>query len=112
MTKRISFIKSIGAKLMVIMLLVALIPVITLIFLGTTNTKKALEVNEFNQLQAIGTLKSIQINSFLERKFRDLEILSKEKHTLDAFDVLKKYHDAGGSNSDGSFNIKSAEYNK
>lgn len=112
MSKRISFIKSIGAKLTGIMLLVAIIPVLTIIFLGARNTKGELKYNEFNQLQTIGTLKSIQINSFLERKFRDIEVLSKERNTLDAFDVLKKYHDAGGSNSDGSFNIKSAEYNK
>ncbi|NQU51108.1 MAG: hypothetical protein HQ522_01070 [Bacteroidetes bacterium] len=112
MAKKISFIKSISAKLTLVMLMVALIPILILISLGIKNVRNVIEDNQFDHLQTIGTLKSNQITTFLERKFRDLGVLAKEKNTIEVFDKLKAFHDNGGGTSNGGFNVTSAEYNK
>ena len=64
------FLKSIGAKLTMMFLAVSIIPIAIIGTISNNSAGNALEDAAFNQLQSIGVLKSDQITSFLERKFR------------------------------------------
>ena len=104
--------KSIGTKLMLMFLAVSIIPIIIVGVLSNNNASKALEVSAYNQLESVGTLKSDLIVSFLDRKFRDMEILANAQDTHDAFELLYDYHDDRGAKSDGSFDVSSNKYKK
>lgn len=112
MKKQNLFFKSIGAKLTLMFLMVSIIPVVIIGFFSNNSARGALEDAAFNQLESVGTLKSDQITSFLERKFRDIEVLAKAQNTIEAFDKLKEYHDAGGATPEGPFNSGTAKYKK
>ncbi len=114
MKKKNLFLKSIGAKLVIMFLIVLLIPTVIIGFLSNNSARNALEDVAFNQLQSVGTLKSDQIISYIERKVRDMKVLSKEPATLDAFDKLNEYEadNITGTTSERSLTITSDIYNK
>ena len=112
MKKKNVFFKSIGTKLTAMFLIVAIIPIAIIGFMGNSSMENALEKSEYNQLEAVGTLKSDQIISFLDRKFRDMKMLSQATNTIDAFDMLKEFHDNGGALKNGSFDIENSKYKK
>ena len=104
--------KSIGTKLIVMFLAVSIIPIVIIGVLNNKNAGDALEESAFHQLQSVGNLKGDQIVSFLNRKFRDIELLAKAHNTVVAFDKLHEYHDDGGATPEGPFNSTSSEFNK
>jgi len=112
MKKKNLFLKSIGTKLTLMFLAVSIIPVAIIGFLSNNSARNALEDSAFNQLKSIGTLKGDLVTSFLERKFRDIEMLAKAHNTIDAFDKLKEYHDTGGATPEGPFNSGADRYRK
>ncbi|OQX79384.1 MAG: hypothetical protein B6D64_04960 [Bacteroidetes bacterium 4484_276] len=112
MKKKNLFLKSIGTKLTLMFLAVSIIPVAIIGFLSNNSARNALEDSAFNQLKSIGTLKGDLVTSFLERKFRDIEMLAKANNTIDAFDKLKEYHDTGGATPEGPFNSGADRYRK
>lgn len=91
-------------------LAVSIVPIIILGLFSSKIARNALEEGAFNQLESIGALKSDQVISFIDRKFRDLEILAASDNTIVAFEKLKKYHDTGGATLDDLFIIESARY--
>ncbi|OYT17113.1 MAG: hypothetical protein B7C24_04340 [Bacteroidetes bacterium 4572_77] len=112
MSKEKFALKRIGTKLIMMFLAVSVIPIIIVGMLSNNNAGKALEESAYNQLESVGTLKNDLIVSFLDRKFRDMEVLSNAQNTIDAFNLLQKYHDNGGAMNDGSFDVSSNRYKK
>ena len=112
MSKDTTFLKSIGVKLTFMFLAVSIVPIAIIGYISEEKSKEALEISAFNQLQSVGTIKGEQIFSFLNRKFRDLNMLTHAQNTLEAFDKLKAYHDAGGATPKGPFITVSAAYQK
>ncbi len=110
MSKKNFFSKSISVKLISMFLAVSIVPIIILGLLSSKIARNALEEGAFSQLESIGTLKSEQIISFIDRKFRDLEILAASDNTIVAFEKLKKYHDTGGATPDDLFITESVRY--
>ena len=112
MSKDTAFLKSIGVKLTFMFLIVSIVPLAIIGYLSQEKSKKALEKSAFNQLISVGTIKSEQITDFLDRKFRDLDMLAKARNTVEAFGDLKAYHDAGGATPEGPYDIASTNYQK
>ncbi len=112
MKRKKSFLQSIGTKLIIMFLAVSIIPIAIIGILSNKSASEALEVSAYNQLETVGHLKADQIVAFLERKIRDLEILSKEPITIDAFDKLNEYEAENivGMSMEGSF--QTDVYNK
>lgn len=114
MKRKKSFLQSIGTKLIIMFLAVSIIPIAIIGILSNNSARKALEASAFSQLESVGHLKADQIVAFLERKIRDIDILSKEPLTLEAFDKLNEYeaNDVIGTTSESSLTITSDIYNK
>ena len=112
MSKDTTFLKSIGVKLTFMFLAVSIIPIAIIGYLSEEKSRVALEKSAFNQLISIGTLKSELITDFLDRKFRSLDMLSKARNTVEAFEDLKAYHDCGGATPEGPYDIASTNYQK
>lgn len=97
MTKKLKF-KSIGVKMTTILVALAITSVTGLGLIVVRTANNAIESQVFNQLNAVGKLKSNQVFSFLERKFSDLKILSEDMSTAVAVNDLSAYFETEGSN--------------
>lgn len=75
-----------------------------------TYSKICLEKNYFRQLSAVNEIKRKQILGYLQDRSNDLNILAQSVDITDSFDKLKKYHDAGGGDPTGDYDISTAEY--
>ena len=104
--------KSISAKLITLFLIISIIPIIIIGIISNYSSHNALEKSAFEKLESIGTIKGDQIVSFIDRKFRDLEILSHAENTIKAFDKLHEYHDDSGANAESNFEVTTTRYKK
>jgi methyl-accepting chemotaxis protein len=77
-----------------------------------TYSKICLEKNFFRQLSAVNEIKRKQILDYLHDRSDDLNILAQSVDITSSFDKLKKYHDAGGGDPTGDYDISTAEYKK
>ncbi|PLW97855.1 MAG: hypothetical protein C0593_07340, partial [Marinilabiliales bacterium] len=107
--RKIQF-KGIGRKLTIILVIIAVFSIALTGVFSVISARSALKENEFDKLHAVGTLKTIDISNFLERKTRDLYMLSESQNTIDAYKKLNKYHDEGGALSNGMIDIHSERY--
>lgn len=77
-----------------------------------TYTKDCLEKNYFGQLAAVNEIKKKQVLDYIQDRSNDLNMLAQTVNIGNSFDKLKKYYDAGGSDSTGEYDISTAEYKK
>lgn len=75
-----------------------------------TYAKICLEKNYFRQLSAVNEIKRKQILDYLQDKSNDLNILAQSIDITNSFDKLKTYHDEGGGDPTGDYDISTAEY--
>jgi len=77
-----------------------------------TYSKNCLQKNYFRQLSAVNEIKRKQILDYLHDRSDDLNILAQSIDITNSFDKLKTYHDAGGGDPTGDYDISTAEYKK
>lgn len=77
-----------------------------------TYSKNCLQKNYFGQLSAVNEVKRKQVLDYLQDRRNDLDILAQSNDIINSFDKLKKYHDAGGGDPIGDYDISTAEYKK
>ncbi|MFP4022088.1 MAG: methyl-accepting chemotaxis protein, partial [Halanaerobium sp.] len=99
---------SLGYKLIFIMLAVSLIPLAILGFLTINQSSDALQTGNFDQLSAVRTIKSNQIESFLAERQGDITVLSNTPVIIEALNQFDQGFDEG-LNSEGYNNVQ-AEY--
>jgi len=75
-------------------------------------TAETLQQDAVNKLEAVQALKKAEIEDYFSRAFNDAHAIADSKDALDAFAMLKKYHDEMNTDSHGSLNIDSPEYEK
>ena len=75
-----------------------------------TYSKSCLEKNYFRQLAAVKEIKKKQVVDYLQARSNDLNILAQSVDISNSFDQLKKYHDAGGGDPTGDYDISTAQY--
>ncbi len=102
--------KSLMGRLVVLFVAGALVSVAVVASLSFYYSTSALEASAFNQLSAVNQIKKNQVLNDLKEKIADISILSGSDNIHAAFDLLKKYHDAGGGDPNGSYDIESKEY--
>lgn len=102
--------RSISSKLIAMFLIISIIPVIMIGILSYYTARNSLERFEYKQLESVGVLKTEQITNYLNNKFNELDVLSRSDDAFKSYQILKKYHDEGGSTPAGPFNIESARY--
>jgi len=112
MKKKNFFSKSISTKLITLFLAVSVIPIIMIGLRTNNSARKALEASALNQLESVGTLRKQIITDYLDRKITDMEILSHSQNTVDAFEVLHKYHHSQNTPDQGLFNTSTGEYSR
>jgi len=104
------FSRSLMGRLVALFLLAAIIPLGITAILSFYYSTEALKSAAFNQLSSIEEIKAHQILRFLNQRFNDLSILAKSRDIHKNFERLLAYHDAGGGNPNGPFNVNTPEY--
>jgi len=104
--------KRIMTKLISIFFLMSLVSIILITIIAYYYSRSSLEHAEFNQLESVCTIKQNQLISFLKERFGIIHILAESDNTKMAYDLLKKYHDSGGGDPDGLFDVNSKEYSE
>lgn len=91
-------------------LIASIIPILIIGILSINRTRNSMEELIYASLESSGIYHKEKIISFLEQKKNDLEILSIQKETVEAFAKLKTFHDTGGATPNGGFDIESIVY--
>ncbi|ETR73249.1 MAG: Methyl-accepting chemotaxis sensory transducer [Candidatus Magnetoglobus multicellularis str. Araruama] len=73
-------------------------------------SRNALQQAAFNQLAAVCTIKEKQIHDFIRNREGIVKILSESNDTKLAYDLLIKYHNAGGGDPNGPYDVHTAQY--
>ena len=104
------FTKSLTRQLITQFLLAALIPIALLSFITFYYSKAALKKETFGHLSAESENKKNQAIAYFKNQFNNIRILAESPGTKNAFNLLQAYHDAGGGDTNGSFDVNSKEY--
>ena len=104
------FSKSLMGRLVTLFLLAAIIPAVIVVVISFYYSEDALKEAAFNQLSSINQIKKNQIIAFLEEKMGDLSVLSKSSDVHKNFELLLAYHDAGGGDPNGSYDVNTKAY--
>jgi methyl-accepting chemotaxis protein len=104
------FLRSLMVRWVTLFLLAAVIPLVITALLSFHYSKRALKNAAFNQLSSIDEIKTNQVLTFLTESLAHLSMLSKSRDIHDNFELLLTYHDAGGGNPNGPYDVNSAEY--
>lgn len=110
MNTSIPFFKRIRTRISGLLVLIALISIGFTGALSILSARKSLMKNDLDHLHALGSLKGNEIKSFLDRKLQDLIILSGSQNTIDAYRMLKEYHDEGFATATGKFDVSTERY--
>jgi len=91
-------------------LLIAFISIAITTGISYYYSSKSLREAAFNELTAVSEIKKTQILNYINERLGDVSVLSELKDTVYAYGLLKKYHDAGGGDPNGEFDISSQAY--
>lgn len=104
------FSKSLMGRLVTLFLLAAIIPVVIVAVISFYYSERGLKEAAFNQLSSINQIKKDQITDYLREKMSDLSVLSKSSDVYKNFELLLTYHDAGGGDPNGPYDVNTKEY--
>jgi len=104
------FSKSLMGRLVALFVLGTLVSVAVVASLSFYYSTRSLKTAAFKQLAAVNEIKKQQVIDDFKEKVADISVLSASENIHTAFDLLKRYHDAGGGDPNGSFDVTSKEY--
>jgi methyl-accepting chemotaxis protein len=102
--------KRLMTRLISYFFIIAIMSILMISFITFYNSKHALQHAAFNELSAVCEIKQKQILSYLINREGIIKILSESDDTKQAYALLKKYHDAGGGDPNGPYDVHSKEY--
>ncbi|MCD6396675.1 MAG: methyl-accepting chemotaxis protein [Spirochaetaceae bacterium] len=100
---KVSFINSIGGKILIVFTLLTTATIIALALISLTRTSEALSDAASNQLAAIRAIKKTQIENFFAERMDDAIVLAENPFTHQAFKDLNAALDANGGVTSGNF---------
>ena len=100
---KVSFINSIGGKILIVFTLLTTATIVALALISLTRTSKALSDEASNQLAAIRAIKKTQIENFFAERMDDAIVLAENPFTHQAFKDLNAALDANGGVTSGNF---------
>lgn len=89
---KISFINSIGGKILIIFVSVSILAIGTLAVISAMASSKALKAAASHQLEAIGVLKSNQVRSLFNRILSDVEVVAGTQDVINSIESFILYH--------------------
>jgi len=104
------FSKSLMNRLVGLFFLTAVIPIAIVAVISFYYSDRALERAAFNQLSSVNQIKKDQIIGYLKERMEDLSLLSKSRDVRDDYALLLNYHDAGGGDPNGAFDVSTKAY--
>ncbi|MBW1783438.1 MAG: methyl-accepting chemotaxis protein [Deltaproteobacteria bacterium] len=104
------FSKSLMNRLVGLFFLTAVIPIAIVVIISFYYSDLALERAAFNQLSSVNQIKKDQIIAYLKERMEDLSLLSKSRDVRDDYALLLDYHDAGGGDPNGAFDVSTKAY--
>ncbi len=110
-TKRVTFLRSIGGRILIIFVLVSITVIGVLAVISVNIADASLQTATFNQLRSVGEIKSNQILSFFDRVMEDVEVVAGSNDVAESIDEFILYHNEMGINPEGSFDMSSSAEN-
>ena len=104
------FTKSLMRRLTTQFMVVAVVPIAIVSAVVFYYSKTELERNAFDHLTSVSAIKKNQIIKYFKERIGDLTILSQSPAIREAHKMLQSYHDAGGGDPNGPYNVASKEY--
>jgi len=102
--------KRLMTRLISFFFIIAIMTILMISFLTFHYSRNALEHAEFNELSAVCKIKQKQILDYLKNREGICKVLAESSDTKYAFKLLKTYHDAGGGDPNGPFDVHTKEY--
>jgi len=102
--------KRLMTRLISYFFIIAIMSIFMISILTFYYSKSALSHAAFNELSAVCKIKKKQIIDYLQNREGIIKILSESTDTLQAYILLKKYHDAGGGDPNGPYDVHTKEY--
>jgi len=90
--------------------LIALISISIITGIAYYYCSNALKDAAFNELYAVSEIKKNEVINYFSDRISDVTVLSKLNDTINGYQLLKKYHDAGGGDPNGGFDISTQTY--
>lgn len=106
------FSRSLMNRLTILFAAGALIPIVAVASLAFYYSERALNNDVYRQLSAVNHIKKDRIISYLKGRMADLTVLANLPGSRAAIKELQGYHDAGGGDPNGPYNIESQEYRR
>lgn len=94
---------SIRIKIAILAVTIIVITVFAISLISITSAMRALEKNAFQQLQAVNTIKKVEIRRFFKERIGDVKVLANNPFTKKAFNDLRKPYDEAGGSLGGKF---------
>ena len=104
--------KKLMTKLISIIFLLVIMAIVTVTMISYYYSKASLRKAEFNQLSSVCKIKQKQILDYLKNRESIVQILSETNDVKIAYEKLKKYHDSGGGDPNGSYDVHTNEYSE
>ncbi|KPA11962.1 methyl-accepting chemotaxis protein [Candidatus Magnetomorum sp. HK-1] len=102
--------KRLMTKLISIIFLMAVMAIVTVTMISYYYSKDSLKKAALNQLSAVCEIKKNQVLDYLKNRESVVQVLSETNDVKSAYKKLKKYHDEGGGDPNGLYNVHSNEY--
>ncbi len=104
-TEKISFLRSIGGKIMLIMALIVLLSIGVVTVLSITQSSNALITASFHELEAVREVKTNQMNVYIQNKHNEMDFLTETVEVLEieAFNELEAVHQLKKANVERYF---------
>ena len=102
--------KRLMTRLISYFFIIAIMSILMISFITFYYSRNALRKAAFNELSAVCNIKQNQILDYLQNREGIIKILAESNDTMQAYELLKKYHDAGGGDPNGPYDVHTAEY--
>jgi len=102
--------KRLMTRLISYFFIIAIMSILMISFITFYYSRSALRHSAFNELSAVCKIKQKQILDYLRNREGIIKILSESNDTKNAYELLKKYHDSGGGDPNGAYDVHSKEY--
>ena len=91
-TKKISFFRSIGGKVLLIFVIISILAIGVLAIISAISSSNALKKADSNQLESIGVIKSNQITTLFDRLMADVEVVANTNDVVNSIENFILYH--------------------
>ena len=102
--------KRLMTRLISFFCIIAIMSILMISFITFHYSRSALQHSAFNELSAVCKIKQKQILDYLINREGIIKILSESNDAKNAYALLKNYHDAGGGDPNGPYDVHSKEY--